>query len=203
MFPNRNSFYTYQALVSSAASFSGFTTTGSREVQLREAAAFLANIAHESGDLRFTRELNTANWNSYCDPNTATSTGFSADCRKNGNLFQYYGRGPIQLSWNFNYRAVGSAFNIDLLHNPDLVATDSKIAWRTAIWFWITRRGAGTLTPHNAITTGRGFGETIRSINGALECGGGRPDQVSARVSTYQNFVSILGTTVGPGAIRC
>ena len=45
------------------------------------------------------------------------------------------------------------------------------------------------MTPHNAMVNGAGFGETIRSINGSLECDGGNPAQVQSRVDAYQRFV--------------
>jgi Chitinase class I len=43
----------------------------------------------------------------------------------------------------------------------------------------------------------RGFGETIRSINGSLECNGGNPGQVQSRVNNYKRFVGILGVSAG------
>jgi hypothetical protein len=42
------------------------------------------------------------------------------------------------------------------------------------------------------------FGETIRTINGALECNGKRPDLVGARRSAYQRFCGVLGVDPGP-----
>jgi predicted chitinase len=112
-------------------------------------------------------------------------------------LVGYYGRGPLQLSWNYNYKAAGDAIGVDLLHNPNLVATNAAISWATALWFWNTQNGAGTMTPHNAMVNNRGFGETIRSINGSIECNGGNPDQVNSRINAYKSFVGRLG--VGPG----
>lgn len=53
------------------------------------------------------------------------------------------------------------------------------------------------MTPHDAMTSNSGFGQTIRSINGALECDGGNPAQVQDHVANYQRFVQILGTTPG------
>ena len=203
MFPSRNSLYSYHGFVSAAASFPGFMTTGSMSTRKREAAAFFANIAHESCNLQCTRELNTANHNSYCDSRTALRNGFTSSCSKNGRHYQYYGRGPMQLSWNYNYESAGAALRTDLLHSPDLVATDSRIAWGTAIWFWMRSRGAGSSTPHDAITSGRGFGETIRAINGALECGGRARSKVESRISKYRQFVGILGTSVGGGSLAC
>ncbi len=54
------------------------------------------------------------------------------------------------------------------------------------------------MTPHDAMVNGRGFGETIRSINGSIECNGGNPAQVQSRVDKYRQITSILG--VDPGA---
>ncbi|WP_281248505.1 glycoside hydrolase family 19 protein [Stigmatella aurantiaca] len=47
-----------------------------------------------------------------------------------------------------------------------------------------------------------GFGQTIRSINGALECDGKNPAQVDSRVNNYNRFLQILGGTA-VGNSRC
>ncbi|MFI6697398.1 glycoside hydrolase family 19 protein [Streptomyces sp. NPDC050509] len=189
MFPSRNSFYTYSGLKAALSAYPGFANTGSDTVKRQEAAAFLANVSHETGGLVHIVEQNTANYPHYCDANQpyGCPAGQAA----------YYGRGPIQLSWNFNYKAAGDALGIDLLRNPNLVQTDAAVAWKTALWYWNTQTGPGTMTPHNAMVNGRGFGETIRSINGSIECNGGNPGQVQSRINNYQRFTQILGTTPG------
>lgn len=75
--------------------------------------------------------------------------------------------------------------------------TNASVAWQTALWFWMTQSGAGTMTPHAAITNGSGFGETIRSINGILECHGGQPAAIANRVNSYREYTRILGVTPG------
>ncbi|MFF4539958.1 glycoside hydrolase family 19 protein [Streptomyces aureus] len=189
MFPNRNSFYTYNGLKAALSSFPGFAKTGSDTVKKQEAAAFLANVNHETGGLVYVVEQNTANYSHYCywSQPYGCPAGQSA----------YYGRGPIQLSWNFNYKAAGDALGIDLLNNPNLVQTDAAVAWKTGLWYWNTQSGPGTMTPHNAMVNSAGFGQTIRSINGSLECDGRNPAQVQSRVDAYQRFTSILGVTPG------
>ena len=189
MFPNRIPFYSYSGLLDAIKKYPAFTGTGSDTVRKQEAAAFLANINHESGGLVYVEEINQANWPHYCD--TSQSYGCPA------GQSAYHGRGPIQLSWNFNYKAAGDALGIDLLRNPDLVKTNSSVAWQTGIWYWMTQRGPGSMTPHDAMAGSRGFGETIRSINGSLECGGRNPAQVQSRVDAYNRFTSILGVTPG------
>jgi predicted chitinase/chitodextrinase len=189
MFPSRNSFYTYSGLTAALSAYPGFANTGSDTVKKQEAAAFLANVNHETGGLVHIVEQNTANYPHYCD--TSQPYGCPA-----GNA-AYYGRGPIQLSWNFNYKAAGDALGINLLGDPYQVERNASIAWKTGLWYWNTQSGPGTMTPHNAMVNGNGFGETIRSINGSLECGGRNPAQVQSRVDAYNRFVGILGTSAG------
>ncbi|MCX4815038.1 chitinase [Streptomyces sp. NBC_01239] len=189
MFPSRNSFYSYSGLTAALSAYPGFANTGSDTTKKQEAAAFLANVSHETGGLVYIVEQNTANYPTYCDWNQ--SYGCPA------GQAAYYGRGPLQLSWNFNYKAAGDALGIDLLNNPWLVQNDSAVAWKTALWYWNTQSGPGSMTPHNAIVNGAGFGQTIRSINGSVECDGKSPAQVQSRVDAYTRFTSILGTSTG------
>ncbi|WP_105968028.1 glycoside hydrolase family 19 protein [Streptomyces geranii] len=189
MFPSRNSFYTYSGLTAALSAYPAFAKTGSDTVKKQEAAAFLANVNHETGGLVHIVEQNTANYPHYCD--------WSQPYGCPAGQAAYYGRGPIQLSWNFNYKAAGDALGLNLLGNPWLVQNDAAVAWKTGLWYWNTQSGPGTMTPHNAMVNQAGFGQTIRSINGSLECDGKNPAQVQSRVTAYQRFASILG--VGPG----
>lgn len=194
MFPNRNSFYTYSGLTAALSAYPGFANTGSDTVKKQEAAAFLANVSHETGGLVHIVEQNTANYPHYCDRSRpyGCPAGQAA----------YYGRGPIQLSWNFNYKAAGDALGIDLLNNPWRVEREAAVAWKTGLWYWNTQTGPGTMTPHNAMVNQAGFGQTIRSINGSLECDGKNPAQVQSRVNNYQRFTQILGVSPG-GNLYC
>ncbi|MEV0786721.1 chitinase [Streptomyces sp. NPDC050423] len=195
MFPNRNSFYTYSGLVDALSAYPQFAGTGDDGTRKREAAAFLANVSHETGGLKYVVEQNTANYPHYCDQSQpyGCPAGQSA----------YYGRGPLQLSWNFNYKAAGDALGIDLLNDPYQVERNSAVAWKTGLWFWDTQSGAGSMTPHDAMVNSAGFGETIRSINGALECNGQNPDQRDDRINLYKQYVGVLGTDVGGGNLSC
>ncbi|EWM10001.1 LOW QUALITY PROTEIN: chitinase, partial [Kutzneria sp. 744] len=178
LFPGRNGFYTYSGLVSAMSACPAFATTGSDTVKKQEAAAFLANVAHETGNLVYVTEIDKSG--NHCD--ASQSYGCPA------GTFAYYGRGPIQLSWNFNYQAAGDALGINLLGNPHLVEQDSAISWKTGLWYWMTQTGPGSMTGHNAMVNGAGFGRTIRSINGSLECDGRNPAQVQSRVDNYNRI---------------
>ncbi|MEO3978583.1 chitinase [Streptomyces sp. CAU 1734] len=189
MFPNRNSFYTYKGMTDAMSAYPAFAKTGSDTVKKQEAAAFLANVHHETGGLVHIVEQNTANYSHYCD--RSQSYGCPA------GQSAYYGRGPIQLSWNFNYKAAGDALGIDLLRDPYKVQNDPAVAMKTGLWYWNTQNGPGTMTGHAAMTNGSGFGHTIRAINGSLECNGGNPAQVQSRVNKYTQFTQLLGVPTG------
>ena len=185
MFPQRNKFYTYQGLVDATRKYPMFAGTGSADQQKREVAAFLANVARETGELVYIEQIAK---DVYCSS--------SAKCPCEAGK-QYYGRGPIQISWNYNYCSAGAALGYDLRAQPELVSQNATVAWATGLWFWMTQRGAGSFTPHEAITADHGFGETIRSINGDVECNGGSAEGVNSRVNFYQKFCQMLG--VDPG----
>ena len=185
MFPSRNSFYTYSGLVSALSEFPGFATTGSATVQAQEAAAFLANVDHETGGLVYVSEIDQSG--DYC---ASESYGCPA------GTYAYYGRGPLQISWNFNYEAAGQAIGQDLLDNPNLVSTNSAVSWETALWYWMTQNGGNSTSAHTAMVDSAGFGATIRSIND-IECNGGDTAEMQDRVNDYESFASILGVTPG------
>lgn len=189
MFPLRNPLYTYQDLSDVLLSYPAFGGTGSDTVRRQEVAAFLANANHETGGLRAVVESNTANYANYC------ATWVSYGCPAGQSA--YYGRGPMQLSWNFNYKAAGDALGVDLLNNPWLLEQDGKLAWKTTLWYWMTKRGIAPATPHDSMVTGAGFGQTIRAINGSIECDGGKPSAVQSRVNSYLQFTTILGVPPG------
>lgn len=170
LFPERIAFYTYEGFAEAVRQTPGFADWGSDTERRQEMAAFLGQIAHESDQLRAQREYKRENWDKYCRDDARLS------CAKGQ---QYYGRGPIQLSWNYQYKAAGDFMGIDLWSDPDRVARDSTVAWRTALWYWMTQPGESSQTSHAAIRSGAGFGATTRAINGPLECD--KPDSPDAR----------------------
>ena len=192
MFPERDPFFTYEGLVKATASYPRFARTGPRPVRAREAAAFLANISHETGGLRYVTTQNPPA--DTCDEAQPYGCPAGEDA--------YYGRGAIMLSWNFNYKAAGDALGVDLLADPWLVERDPEIAWATALWYWNTQNGPNTMTAHHAMVHRHGFGETIRSLNGPNECDGANPEQMNHRVGLYRTFTHTLHTHPGR-ALTC
>ncbi|KAK4487519.1 hypothetical protein RD792_005835 [Penstemon davidsonii] len=174
-------FYTRETFLDALGSYPEFGTIGSTDDSKREIAAFFAHVTHETGHMCYIEEIN-GTMREYCDK---TNSQYPCVSGKG-----YYGRGPIQLSWNFNYGPAGSSIGFDGLSNPEIVATNSTISFSTALWFWMNYC-------HDAFTSGQGFGATIRAINGELECNGGNSDNVSARVEYYTQYCNQL--QVDPG----
>jgi predicted chitinase len=118
-----------------------------------EAAAFLAQVLHESVFLRYFEEI---------------ASGAAYEGREDlGNVHpgdgkRYKGRGPIQLTGRANYRAAGKALGLDLEGNPSL-ASEHKVGWRIAGWYWKVR-GLDRFADGTQV----GFDLITRAINGGF-----------------------------------
>ena len=92
-----------------------------------------------------------------------------------GDGYRFRGRGCIQLTGHANYFHAGKALGIDLVMQPDLVATP-KYAALTAGWFWsthgcndIAERGDWTQLTKKINGGTIGLDDRIKHINHALE----------------------------------
>jgi putative chitinase len=85
-------------------------------LQGKELAAFMAQTAHESHDFRAMKEY-----------------GGGKQSYSGGQ--RYMGRGPIQLTHDYNYKKFGDKLGIDLLNNPELAA-DPRIGAQIAVEYW-------------------------------------------------------------------
>jgi len=92
-------------------------------------ASFLAQVGHESGQLRYVLEL---------------ATGTAYEGRKDlgntvaGDGVRFKGRGLIQITGRANYAACGAALGLHLIAQPELLEQPVN-ACRSAGWFWKTR----------------------------------------------------------------
>ncbi|KAJ4872360.1 Basic endochitinase B [Raphanus sativus] len=138
-------FFTYDAFITAAKFFPSFGNTGDHATRKKEIAAFFGQTSHETTGGWPSAPDGANTWgycfkdeiyksNPYCDSNN-----FQWPCAP-GHF--YYGRGPIMLSWNYNYGQCGRDLGLDLLHRPDIASNDPVIAFETAIWFWMTSSGS-------------------------------------------------------------
>ncbi|XP_075100346.1 endochitinase EP3-like [Nicotiana tabacum] len=174
-------FYTRSAFLEALKSYPRFGTVGSSNDTKREIAAFFAHVTHETGHMCYISEINGPT-RDYCD-----QLNIEYPCVPGK---KYYGRGPIQLSWNFNYGPAGKDIGFDGLNDPDIMARDSIISFKTALWYWMSNC-------HSLITSGQGFGATIRATYGPFECDGGNPPAVARRIDYYTEYCHQLGVETG------
>lgn len=206
--------------------FADFLNTNSEQNNKRELAAFLANISKETtGGWQMPigggSEGDYANWGLYfvhevgynSSNGAGTYSQASSTYPPNPNV-GYYGRGPIQLSWNYNYGQFSKFLYNDisvLLDNPDLVQQDGVLAFKSAIWFWMMPQCPkpschqvmqGVWLPESGEYAApkmylQGFAHTNNIINGGLECRSSSSpaftQKVVLRSELYKHYLRILG----------
>jgi hypothetical protein len=166
--------------------FSRIGREGTLEDRKREIAAFMAHVVQETGSLQYAVEVSPAS--TYCrspDPTYPCAAGKT-----------YIGRGPMQLSWNYNYGQASEYFGMGttLLTDPDRVGREGPLAWKSALFFWMAWKDKDKnslfVGPHARFIK-EGFGATIRAVNGALECPA--TPMAQRRRQVYQDFCTRLG----------
>lgn len=162
----------------------------------RRAAAFLAQIAHESMQLKFCKEIwgPTPQQLKYerrlgkaWPPTVEDQTNHLAWRLGNnevGDGHTFMGRGFIQVTGRANYDNCGSALNLDLLKYPAELETPAN-ACRSAAWFW-RRHGL------NALADEMRFDDITKAINGGQT-------GASERRGYYEAALAALGDLVAVG----
>jgi len=92
-------------------------------------AAFLAQVLHESGRLRYFEEI--ASGQAYEGRRDLGNT-------QPGDGVRFKGRGPIQLTGRANYRWAANALDLPLERQPKLAARHD-VGWRIAGLYWRSR----------------------------------------------------------------
>ena len=119
----------------------------------KRVAAFIAQIGHESGQLKYVKEI----WG----PTAAQAKYEGRQDLGNtvaGDGSKYRGRGLIQITGRANYMACGEGLGLDLIKQPELLEKPQH-ACMSAAWFWATR-GLNTLADAGQ------FDKITRRING-------------------------------------
>ena len=161
-------------------------------------AAFLAQVGHESGQLRtlvenlnYSAEGLIRTWPKRFNLMTATSVARKPEQIANivyasrlgngpavtGDGWRYRGRGLIQVTGWVNYQACGSALSVDLLSKPELLEQPVYAAL-SAAWFW-SSNGLSELADAER------FEAITRKVNGGLN---GQAD----RLAIYKRALDVL-----------
>jgi hypothetical protein len=215
--------------------FEDFVNTSSDANNKRELAAFLANISKETtggwqlpvgggseGDyavwgLYFVHELG------YNSTNGAGAYSQASTEYPPNPAVGYYGRGPIQLSWNYNYGQFSKFLYNDknvLLNSPDDVQNDGVLSFQSAIWFWMMPQcpkpschqvmhnlwipDAGLYASNKMYK--KGFAHTNNIINGGLECRSTTTaafaQKVILRSDLYKYYLGVMGLSAAEIALE-
>ena len=125
-------------------------------------AAFLAQVAHESGQFRFMEEIwgPTPAQQRYEPPSSLATTLGNTEA---GDGKRFKGRGPIQITGRANYRRFGDLLGIDLVADPARAAQPDT-AFRVSALFW-SKNGLNELADQ---ATAEAFRLITRRINGGF-----------------------------------
>jgi Peptidase family M23/Chitinase class I len=100
-----------------------------------------------------------------------SESGFRYDAVEGGSNRRYRGRGFIQLTGDFNYRAAGEFLGLDLVGDPDL-AINGLASPAIAAWYWTVARDinrAADALDMAAVNIAIGFAPSVR--RDTLRCG--------------------------------
>lgn len=210
---------TDRTMYTSIVDYGSFLAVGDLNTRKRELAGFLANISHETGggnvDGVATEDVTGLYFNEEVGFIGSSAIGY---VQGSGTQYlpvagkSYHGRGPIQLSYNFNYGLCSDVLYGDssiLLNNPEKVCEDGVLGFMTGIWFWMTPQPpkpscheviTGIWEPipgaANADYNGN-FGLTIIIINneaGQSETGG--KGAVVRRAKYYRMYAAKMGADI-------
>jgi hypothetical protein len=188
----------------------------------RELASLFAHAAQETGETKITHSFTWLREYGFVNGSTYFNTGCSApfDCTSN-SFARYYGRGPKQLTYYYNYAGFSAAYfngNYNyLLKWPDMVAYDGRMFFQSALWFVMTHQPPkpsihdvmlGRYQPSATACLGpfdcnglqsdpvtgvkNNFNVTIEVVNGGPECRGENKQKSVNRSNGYAEMLELL-----------
>jgi putative chitinase len=152
-------------------------------------AAFVAQLAHESGQLRFMEEIwGPTDAQRRYEPASTLATRLGNTEVGDGKRFK--GRGPIQITGRANYGQFGNLLGLDLLGSPEQAAVPD-VAFRIAALFW-AKNGLNELADQR---TADAFKQITRRINGGY-------NGLEERQHFYSAACTVLGVSAGSARSR-
>lgn len=100
-------------------------------MSIDEARMFIAQLAVESGEFRYVKEL--ASGAAYDTGRKAIQLGNTPEADGDGQ--KYKGRGLIQITGRNNYVACSTALCIDCINHPEMLE-EPEWAVKSAFWYW-------------------------------------------------------------------
>ena len=104
----------------------------------------LAQFAHESGNFKYIREIGHGKGRPYGRPTGPYNK-------------VYYGRGPLQITWEINYKTITNqcfpklGINANIHKDPDLCCTNFEIGCAASLcWFMLPGNGQHAIKAANA-----------------------------------------------------
>lgn len=96
-------------------------------------SAFLSQVAAESGNLIYVKELGGQSYFNKYEPNT--TIGKSLGNTEVGDGYKFKGRGLIQVTGRANYTQVGQVLGKDFINNPELLEDSLYAALASGVWW--------------------------------------------------------------------
>ena len=155
---------------------------------IRWLAYMLATVKHECADRwKPIEEFGRGKGHRYGNPVTVTDPA--------GKQFTnvYYGRGFVQLTWDYNYRSMGSALKNRLLYEPAL-ALDADVAYRIMSYGMRTGAFTGKALSRYINTTGCDYVNARKIINGLDQA-----DRIAGYASKLEKVLRDSAVAAIPG----
>jgi len=189
----------------------------------RELASLFGHAAQETGGGSIYGSFTWLREYGYVNGSTYFNNGCAAPFNCSRSWARYYGRGPKQLTYYFNYAGFSAAYfngNYNfLLEWPDMVAYDGTMYFTSALWFVMNHQppkpsihdvilgryrppqtcngGADCYGLTYDATTGvkNNFNVTIEIVNGGPECRGENSANSKRRSDGFMEMLTLLNAT--------
>lgn len=102
---------------------------------VNQISAFLGQIMHESGGLKWLTELGKPEYFNKYDPQFNPRKAKDLGNTQPGDGYKYRGRGLLQITGRSNYEAAERGTGLPLVANPDLAAKPENAALVSAFWW--------------------------------------------------------------------
>lgn len=200
--------------------YGDFLNSANENDNRREISGFFAHMAKESGAYGYLKGdegwaieagIDKYEWGfafneetSYIGSTNAPYSEWTHETYPPVEGKSYHGRGPIQLSWNYNYGFFSELIFGDknvLLQAPERVSEEGQLGIMSALWFWMTPQ-APKASCHDIMLDYfvhapsspyfNCFGLTIVVVNGYYEADKLPEEwpQVGHRITYYKRFVA-------------